>query len=146
MTLALILIAPIGILFLIVLVSGTLAYRYRSRQMRATGQEPPSYLVYLFMPFATVFATPVTTRVSIPKPIRILLGLVVLPGGFFFLLIAYLLFTSDHAMQSHPIAAVVATALVAALGATFAYVGFRLIMVSDEEQLFGRKGKESDAA
>jgi len=49
-------------------------------------------------------------------------------------------------MQSHPIAAVVATALVAALGATFAYIGFRLIMVSDEEQLFGKKGKESDAA
>jgi hypothetical protein len=146
MTLALILIAPIGILFLIVLVSGTLAYRYRSRQMRATGQVPPSYLVYLFRPFATVFATPVTTRVSIPKPMRILLGLVILPGGFFFLLIAFLLFTSDHAMQSHPIAAVVAGALVAALGAAFAYVGFRLIVASDEEQLFWRKGKERDAA
>jgi len=79
--------------------------------------------------------------------VRVILGLIVLLGGVFFLLIGFLLFTDRHATQSHPVGSVVAVALIAALGATFAYVGFRLIsMVSDKEQLFGRKGKESDAA
>jgi hypothetical protein len=122
-------------------VNAVFAYRYRSRKMRSQGQEPPPFLVYLFFP------RPLPSRVSVPRPVRIILGLIILSGGAFFLLIGFLLFTDRHAMQSQLVGSVVAVALLAALGATFAYVGFRLMsMVSDKEQLFARKGKESDAA
>ena len=122
-------------------VNAVFAYRYRSRQMRSQGQEPPPFLVYLFFP------RPFPSRVLVPRPVRIILGVIVLSGGVFFLLIGFLLFTDRHAMQSHPVSSVVAVALIATLGAAFAYVGYRLIsIVNDKEQLFGRKKKESDAA
>jgi hypothetical protein len=118
--------ANVAFLFFIV-VNGTLAYRYRSRQMRAAGQEPPSYLVYLLRPFATLFATPVTTRVSIPKSVRILLGIMISAGGLFFLFIAATMLAQDGSRHSPPLVIFALVGVLGILGTAFSYIGIRLI-------------------
>jgi hypothetical protein len=120
-------IAVVAMLLVVTLVSGTLAYRYRARQMRAAGQEPPSYLAYLFRPLAAVFATPVTTRVSIPRPLRILLGIIVSVGGLFFLFIAAMMLAPNENRHSSPLIMFSMVGILGALGAAFAYMGVRLI-------------------
>jgi len=136
-----ILIAVVAIWMLIILVSGTLAYRYRSRQMRAAGQEPPSYLVYILGPFATVFATPVTTRVSLPRPLRILLGIVVSAGGLFFLLIAALIIVWGQSRHSQPLVLMAMVGFLVILGAASAYLGVRLL--KNDDDAVTRKGHDA---
>ncbi len=94
-----------GAVLALFIVNAVFAYRYRSRQMRSEGQEPPPFLVYLFFP------RPLPSRVSVPRPVRIILGLIILSGGAFFLFIGFLLFTDRHAMQSQLVGSVVAVAL-----------------------------------
>jgi hypothetical protein len=116
-----------GLAFLLfVVVNGTLAYRYRSRQVRAADQEPPSYLIYLLKPFATTFATPVTARVSVPRPLRIFLGIIVFVGGLFFLLIAAMLVQAEN-RHAQPLIVFAAVGIIGVLGVAFSYMGIRLI-------------------
>ena len=56
-------------------VNGTLAYIFRSRQLRREGKQPPNYLLYLVRP------KPLSSAVSIPRPVRMMLGLIILAGG-----------------------------------------------------------------
>jgi len=50
------------------LVNGTIAYIGRSRQLRQEAKQPPNYLLYLVCP------RPLSTTVSVSRPMRILLG------------------------------------------------------------------------
>lgn len=126
------------------LVNGSVAYHFRARQLRQEGKEPPSFLVYLFYPKPISFRD----RVALPRPFRVLLGIVILVGGAFLVLTGtVLLFTLDFAKVPHPVGAVVALVVLASVGVGSLYVGVRLmVMKNDESMLTGRKSSETKSS
>jgi len=71
----------IGVVFMLFLVNAAVAYHYRSKQLRAIGQEPPSFFLFLFFP------RPLANRIPVPRLLRVALGLVVFSGGALFVLV-----------------------------------------------------------
>ena len=115
------------------LVNGTLAYVHRSRQLRSQGLPPPPVLVFLFSPSARSFKS----DVAVPKALRLLLGAVVLLGGAAFAVLgALFLATVDFSTVPSPLGARVMLAVFCALGLAFCYVGFRLLVLKNDERLF----------
>ena len=109
------------------------AYRYRSRQLRSQGQEPPPFLKYLFFP------RPLADRVPMPKPVRVILGVVIFVGGALFLATGgFILVQLDFSKLSHPVGAVFMLLLLSALGLVIAYVGVRLVVMKNDEPLLRR--------
>jgi len=130
----------IGIALVFFIVNAAFAYRYRSRQLRAQGREPPPFLVYLFFP------RPFASRVPMPKPLRVTLGVLIVAGGAAFILGGTLLLSTPAEEQAYPLGVVVPVVLLLALGAFFGYVGYRLIVMRSAETLFRRTTKKNDAA
>ena len=126
------------------LVNGSLAYRFRARQLRLQGQEPPPFLLYLFYPKPISFSE----RVPLARPFRALLGIVILIGGAFLVLTGtVILLNLDFAKLPHPLGAAIATIVLASIGVGIAYVGIRLMVVKDDEPMFGRrKSRETKAS
>jgi membrane protein implicated in regulation of membrane protease activity len=126
------------------LVNGSVAYRFRARQLRQQGKEPPPFLVYLFYPKPINFKE----RVALPRPFRVLLGIVILIGGAFLVLTGtVLLFTLDLSKVPHPVGAVIALVVLASVGVGSLYVGVRLVvMKNDEPMLKGRKSSETKSS
>lgn len=116
------------------LVSGAVAYRYRSRHKRSLGQKPPPFLAYLFAPFRTAF----NDRLSIPRPLRIVLGLILGVGGVLSTLAAIVVFSEAQARNSGVVSGYVLVAIFVGLAIVSLSIGFRLItMKSETEYLFG---------
>jgi hypothetical protein len=126
------------------LVNGSVAYRFRARQLRQQGKEPPSYLVYLFYPKPINFREPI----ALPRAFRVLLGIVILIGGAFLVLAGtVLLFTLDLSKVPHPVGAVIGLVVLASVGVGSLYVGVRLmVMKNDEPMLKGRKSGETKSS
>jgi len=122
-------IAAVVALFLL---SGTLSYIFRARQMRSEGKEPPSYLRYMF---PVSFAD----RVPMPRSVRWPLGVVVLLGGTLFVLLGVaLMLLVDLSSLAHPSLIVVPLLVFGPLGAGIGYVGWRMLrMKSEDEPLLG---------
>jgi hypothetical protein len=124
------------------LVNGTLAYIHRSRQLRLQGEQPPSFPVFLLSPGARGFRSPV----AVPKAVRLILGAVVLLGGAAFAVTGGLfLFVVDFSTVPHPIGARIMLAVFCALGLAFGYIGFRLLVMKNEERLFPRRTRAGAA-
>jgi hypothetical protein len=121
-------------------VNGFLAYRLKSRQLRLQGEQPPPFLTYLFFPKPFSFSE----KLKLPRPFRAILGLVVLVGGTLLALTGGLLLANlDFSKAAHPLGAVFGLLLLLALGLAIGYVGFRVIVVKNDDPLFGRsKGNE----
>ena len=121
-------------------VNGFLAYRLKSRQLRQQGEQPPPFLAYLFFPKPFSFSK----KLKLPRPFRVILGLVVVAGGALFTLTGGLLLANfDFSKAAHPLGAVVGLFLLLVLGLAIGYVGFRVIVVKNDDPLFGRsKGNE----
>jgi hypothetical protein len=126
------------------LVNGSVAYRFRARQLRQQGMEPPPFLVYLFFPKPINFKE----RVALPRPFRVLLGIVILIGGAFLVLAGIgLLFALDLSKVPHPVGAVIGLVVLATIGVGSLYVGVRLmVMKNDEPMLTGRKSSETKSS
>src|SRR6266545_7154091 len=104
-------IAVIGVAFALFLLNAVFAYRYRSRQLRSQGQEPPPFFVYLFFP------RPWTNRVSTPRPLRVSVGIVIFVGGAAFVLGGSILLANlQLTTLSHPVGAVLALLALISLG------------------------------
>ena len=123
-------ITVIAIAIALFLANATLAYRYRSRKLRSLGQEPPPFLKYLFFP------RPLPQRVPIPRPVRLILGLLFLAGGAFFVLIAALPFIPSARSHSDPLILGLVVLACGSIGAAIGYTGFRLVVVKNDEPLF----------
>jgi hypothetical protein len=120
-----------GVLLALWLANAVMAYRYRSRRMLAEGQQPPPFLKYLFFP------KPLPRHVTVPRPLRIAMGVFILLGGLFFLFISFFLM-AEH--PSRTFAPYLIRGLVAMFGAAFVYVGIRLMSItSDRHRLFERR-------
>ena len=114
----------VAVFVLFWLVNGSLAYRYRARQLRQEGREPPPFLTYLFFP------KPFSFRDAIPvaRPVRIILAAVVSIGGLFLLATsAIILFAHDMSKAPHPVAGLIAVILLAGVGVGSLYMGVRLL-------------------
>src|SRR2546426_11320328 len=111
-------IAVIVIVVGLLVLNAALAYRYRSRQLRSQGQEPPPFLVYLFFPRPFKLTSPVWA----PRPVRLFLGGVLLISGIFFVLTGGVILANlDLSKLPHPVGAVVMLLLLSALGLAIAY-------------------------
>lgn len=120
-------IAVIVVVVVLFFLNGSLAYLYRSRQMRSQGKVPPSYLRYMFFPVSFY------SRVPMPRPLRWALGLIVLGGGVLIILLgAVLAVIVDLSQIPHPVGAVVAFSVFILLGAAIGYVGLRMLRMKHE--------------
>lgn len=118
---------------LFLFVNGSLAYVFRVRQLRREGKPPPSYLSYLFFPKGLRETLSVRNTVSVPRPIRVLLGLVISLGGAVLVVGGgFILNDPDFSRMPHPFVAIF---MLVAMGVAFAYVGLRLIIVKNDEPL-----------
>lgn len=119
------------------LITGTLAYVLRSRELRRQGLKPPSFLKYILN------TGPLPNQVRVPRSVRVVLGLVVLAGGTFFVLVGVMVL-SDHQIwnriQNPLVWGLFVLVFFVGLGAAMGYVGFRLIVVKDRENLFKSSG------
>ncbi len=125
-------IIAIALLLAVFILNGFFAHRYRSRQLRELGKEPPPFLKFLFFP------KPLNAvRVQIPRPIRIAIGIVVALGGVAFVLIGYMLIVFPQApLHATPIGALIGI-FVALTGLLIGFVGYRLIRIRyNDEPLF----------
>ena len=119
---------------LFIFLNGSLAYRFRARQLRREGKQPPSYLAYLFFPKG------LRHTVAVPRLVRILLGVIIAVGGVLFVIGAALMLKElEFSSMLHPIRTIAAVGVLIVLGSVFAIVGFRLIIVENDEPLFGRR-------
>ena len=76
-------------------------------------------------------------QVNIGRPVRVLLGALVLAGAILFALLAAILFTSDRTQMPSPRGALELVFFFGALALGFAFVGVRLIsMKAATEKLF----------
>lgn len=118
------------------LVTATLAHVHRSREARARGEQPPPFMAFLFSPGAKGFKS----DVAVPRPLRLMLGALVLVGGAAFAVLgALFLATVDFSTVPSPLGARVMLAVFCALGLGFCYVGFRLLVLKNHERLFSRR-------
>jgi hypothetical protein len=114
------------------------AYRLRSRQLRRQGEQPPPFLKYLFFP------KPLTTKVAVPRATRIVLGVLFLIGGaLFFMMAGVFANEANYSAIAHAARAVVVLLTLLVFGVAIGYVGFRLIVVKNDEPLL-RRSKSTD--
>jgi hypothetical protein len=116
-------------------VNGSLAYRVRARQLREQGEQPPPFLVYLLFPRSFSLRE----KVRVPRPVRLVLGIVIIVGGVFFVATGTLILANlDFSKIAHPLGAVVMLVALSVLGLAIAFVGWRLMVVKNEDPLFKR--------
>jgi len=119
-----------GVFVAFFFINGSLAYHFRSRQLRREGQTPPRYINYLFQTDKFNFNEPT----QVPALVRIVLGLIVSFGAALFLF-AGGVFILAHQSSRH----LLAGCILFSLGAAFAYVGYRVIRMNHpSRRLFGR--------
>jgi len=117
-----------GVFVAFFFINGSLAYVFRSRQLKREGQTPPSYINYLFQ--TDKFNEPR----RVPALIRIALGLIVSFGAALFVF-AGGIFILAHKSSGE----LFAGCILFSLGAAFAYVGYRVIRMNHpNRRLFGR--------
>lgn len=112
-------------------VNGSIAYVSVKRRLEAQGKRPPSYLMYLFVPRG------IHESIAIPRILRIRVGLVIFSGGAAFALVAMVL-GFQFAARAQSVGALALLLASAAMGASFIYVGLRLIVMRADESLFKR--------
>lgn len=112
-------------------VNGSMAYVSVKRRLEAEGIRPPSYLAYLFFPMR------LQQSVAVPRVLRIFIGIVIFLGGAAFIAVSIIL-GLDFTARVRPVGAAGVVIVMAVLGATFVYVGIRLMVVRADESLFNR--------
>jgi hypothetical protein len=108
-------------------VNGTLAYVLRARQLKREGKAPPAYTSFMFQ------TQSINQPMQVPSLVRVALGLVVILGaGLFVFAGGVLVFAAKHSGY------VIGGGILLLLGATFAYVGYRVIRMNRPgRRLFG---------
>jgi MFS family permease len=124
-----------GVLVAFFFINGSLAYVFRSRQLRREGKQPPTYAKYLFQT-EKFQAGQLSEPMRFPAPIRVALGLIVTLGGAFFIVGGGLfVFHFDR------LSVLVIGLCFVALGIAFAYLGYRVfIMGKRGRRLLGPLG------
>jgi len=120
-------------------VLGTLAYVIKSRQLRRLGQKPPPFLMFVFFPRGVPQGN---ERVSMPRLLRVLLGIIFLPCGAFFALAGILLLIIEN-HGPHPFVLAALVLGMVGIGSGIGFVGFRLIVVTNDEPLFKWRSKDA---
>ncbi len=121
---------------LFVVGNGSLAYGSARRRFEAEGKRPPPYLMYLFFPAG------IHQSIAVPRALRVVVGLVILAGGAVFAVGAVVLGVQLFGQTQAP-GALPLLLLSAVMGAAFAYVGFRLVVMRGDEPLVKRSPARS---
>ena len=117
------------VLIALFLANAVFAYRYLYKKTRTEGGTPPTFAKFLF-PEAFF-----SRSVSVPSPLRLAMGFLILLGGIFFLLIVALIGTDASVSRS---AFLIVFTVIGISGVYFILVGLRLMtMASDKERLLG---------
>lgn len=119
--------------------NGSVAYILRSRQLRRQGEQPPSFFKYLFFPSRSSF----TRKMAVPRPVRIGLGMLFICGGLFLLMGAVIAVSVNFSGTAHSARGVIAMVVLSVVGLGIGYVGFRLIVVKNDEPLLRRSNAEA---
>jgi protein-S-isoprenylcysteine O-methyltransferase Ste14 len=120
--------ALIAVYLLFVFVNGSLAYRLRSRIDRLEEREPTPYLQYLFFPSGVPKPAQIIKEEA-PKPLQMLVGIVVVLGGTFFAACGVgLAIDADFARAENPIFPILICLLVTGIGLALLYAGWRFIV------------------
>ena len=104
------------------LLNGSLAYRFRARQLKREGKEAPSYLRYLFLGrriFRLTDDAPLSTH-------RFVGAAAALAGAFFVFCGVALALHGEWSLVSHPFIAASICLILAGIGAAFLYFAWRL--------------------
>ena len=130
---------------LFALANGTLAYIARSRQLKQEGKNPPNYLLYLVAP------RPLSSPVSVPRPVLVLLAVVLLAGGAVCFLAGILAVPGIvAALQSSSVPFPAGKSFAAAFFIFVAlacwYVGARLIQVRTHAERLSPRKHDGNAA
>jgi hypothetical protein len=126
-------------------VNGSMAYLSMKRRLEATGERPPPYLVYLFFPRGSKqLGAQFQKSVAVPRMARVVLGAPIFVGGL--ILSAFVVIFSAAGPRAQTLEFVVAfvTVFFGVLGLLFLYVGFRLMVMPDDEPLFKRPWQRGD--
>lgn len=114
--------------------NGSLAYFHRSRQLKRQGQQPPSYVQYLFQLDKAGQSYEIGRPVQLPALIRIALGLIVIFGGILFVF-------GGAVFLRGSIREWIVAGFFIPLGAAFIYVGYRVLrMRAPDQRLLGSLG------
>ena len=107
-------------------VNGSLAHRARVRQFRLEGKEPPSYLQFLFLRRGFP-----KFKEEAPRFDHFLVGMAAALTGLFFVFLGLgLAFGSDWSRVSQPILLGSVSVILAAIGAVFLYLAWRMVAFS----------------
>lgn len=108
---------------LFVCVNGSFAYRARSRQLRSQGEQPPTYLQYLFFPRGFP-----KLKQEASKSTHLLVGIAAALLGVFFVFCGVALaFDAEWSRISQPFLAVAFCIVLASMGAAFLWLAWRLL-------------------
>ena len=108
-------------------VNGTLAYIFKTRQLKREGKIPPAYASFMFQ------TQNINQPMQVPSLVRVALGLVVIVGAGLFMFAGGVLVVA--AKQSGYL---VGGGILLLLGTAFAYVGYRVVRMSRPgRRLFG---------
>jgi uncharacterized membrane protein len=114
---------------LFLFLNGSLAYAFLVKKLRQEGKQPPSYVMYV------IFPKGYPGHVAVARPIRVILGVVIMLGGTLMVFAGVTIPISDFKRMPHPVEA---TLMLVGLGAAFIYTGYRLTVMSDNDSLFRR--------
>lgn len=115
--------------FLFVFLNGTLAYRFRVKQLRSMGKEAPPYLKYIFLPKGAK-----TFKDKAPRSTHIITAIAAALMGAFFMFCGVAL--SVDAEWSHIKQPLIAASLclgLIAIGAFFLYLAWRIFSSRETE-------------
>lgn len=127
-----------GAWLLVMLLVGSLSTALRARRHAPGGKQAPGY-------FRSVFGlglsrSELQAQIRVPRPVRIVLGVVVFITSLIFLAGAGLLLAGPGIKEAPlPLGGIVFAIVMVMAGAAFGYVAVRLFVVRDNESLFPSK-------
>lgn len=129
----------IYILLGLFLLNGTIAYYFRSRQMKQQGLKPQNYLAYLFYPNRKLLSE----KVWMPTSLRLVLGLIIFISGALFIFFGIVILKDFQIGQNGIFSLLLLLLIFIGLGSIFGYVGIRLIR---SDSLLQKKGEHDDVS
>jgi hypothetical protein len=107
---------------------GATSYVGLRRRLSAEGKQPPSFLLHVFFPRGT------DATVTVWRPVRVLLGILILPCGALFAVVSISLLID--AVREASLSMLIAAPVAGVVGILAVYIGWRLLFMRGNERLF----------
>jgi hypothetical protein len=113
--------------------NSSIVYFFCNHRLKQEGKPSVGYIKSVFLPKKT------HETVAIPRPIKIILGAIVFLGGAGFLGVVFLVTRDVYYTSSVDLFVKLLFLLtLIVVGATFSYIGYRLLVIKDDERIFRR--------